>query len=80
VAAHAATRAGIPTFITLLRDPDPQLRTAAASLLAHFPGEWATMAPALADQLTVEDVPSVVAELCTTAGPGGRRDGPGGGR
>jgi hypothetical protein len=72
VAAHAAIRAGMPTFITLLRNPDPQLRTAAASLLAHFPAEWATMAPVLADQLTVEDVPSVAAELCTTAGLAGR--------
>jgi hypothetical protein len=71
VAAHAAIRAGVPTFITLLRDPDPALRTAAASLLAHFPAEWATTAPALTDQLTAEDVPSVAASLCTTAGLAG---------
>jgi hypothetical protein len=72
VTAYAAVRAGVPTFLTLLRDPDPQLRTAAASLLAHFPSEWATMAPVLTDQLTVEDVPSVAAALCTCAGLAGR--------
>lgn len=71
MAAYAAIRAGVPTFIDLLRDPDPQLRTAAASLLAYFPGEWATMVPLLAEQLTIEDVPSVAAELCTTAGLAG---------
>lgn len=71
-AAHTAIRAGVPTFVTLLRDLDPQLRTAAASLLVHFPGEWTTMAPALADQLTIEDVPSVAAQLCTTAGLAGQ--------
>jgi hypothetical protein len=71
VAAYAAIRAGVPTLLTLLRDGDPELR-AGGPAAGLFPGEWSAMAPVLAGLLAVEEVPSLAAALCATAGRAGR--------
>lgn len=47
-AAYEAVRAGVPTYLQVLHDPDPDLRLGMAYLLAAFPQEWATMSPVLA--------------------------------
>jgi hypothetical protein len=75
--AHRAVRAGIPTYLRLLRDGDPGLRIGMASLLGHFPSDWDAMSATLADRLAAERVPEVAAAICVAAGRAGRpADGP----
>ncbi|MEU5790701.1 hypothetical protein ABZ754_23625 [Micromonospora purpureochromogenes] len=71
-AAYEAVRAGVPTYLQVLHDPDRDLRLGMAHLLAAFPQEWATMSPVLAQRLPVETDPAVAAEMCIAAGLAGR--------
>ncbi|MCW3818624.1 hypothetical protein ONA91_29715 [Micromonospora sp. DR5-3] len=71
-AAYEAVRAGVPTYLQVLRDPDPDLRLGMAYLLAPFPQEWATMSPVLTQRLSVEADPAVAAEMCIAAGLAGQ--------
>ncbi|MER7460646.1 hypothetical protein [Micromonospora sp. NPDC126480] len=71
-AAYAAVRAGVPTYLQVLQNPDPGLRLGMAHLLAAFPQEWATMSPVLAQRLSVETDPAVAAEMCIAAGLAGQ--------
>ncbi|WP_433317771.1 hypothetical protein [Micromonospora chersina] len=71
-AAFEAVRAGVPTYLQALQDPDPDLRLGMAYLLAAFPQEWAAMAPVLAQRLSVETDPAVAAEMCIAAGIAGQ--------
>ncbi|MFG3701783.1 hypothetical protein ACGF5C_28345 [Micromonospora sp. NPDC047620] len=71
-AAYAAVRAGVPTYLEVLQDPDPDLRLGMAYLLAGFPQEWATMSPVLAQRLSVETDRAVAAEMCIAAGLAGQ--------
>lgn len=75
VAAYAAVRSGVPTYLQVLQDPDPDLRLGMAYLLAAFPQEWATMSPVLAQRLSVETDPAVAAEMCIAAGLAGQPSG-----
>ncbi|RKN22047.1 hypothetical protein D7147_04715 [Micromonospora musae] len=71
-AAYEAMRAGVPTYLQVLQDSDPDLRLRMADLLASFPQEWATMSPVLAQRLAVETDPAVAAEMCIAAGLAGQ--------
>ncbi|MGN9920237.1 hypothetical protein [Micromonospora palomenae] len=71
-AAYEAVRAGVPTYLQVLHDPDPDLRLGMAYLLAAFPQEWATMSPVLAQRLSVETDPAVATEMCIAAGLAGQ--------
>ncbi len=64
--AYEAVGAGLETYVRLLADPDPRLRTGAAHLVALHPSPAAV--PALAAQLIVETSPMVAASLCVAAG------------
>ncbi|MEU5943839.1 hypothetical protein ABZ807_32875 [Micromonospora sp. NPDC047548] len=64
-------RAGVPTYLQVLRDRDRDLRLGMAYLLAHFPQDWATVSPVLAEQLAAETDPAVAAEICIAVGVAG---------
>ena len=70
-AAYEAVRAGVPTYLAILRDPDRNLRLGLADLLGHFPQDWATVSPVLAEQLSAETDPAVAAAMCIAAGLAG---------
>ncbi|PWU46567.1 hypothetical protein DLJ47_32355 [Micromonospora sp. S4605] len=71
-AAYEAVQAGVPTYLQVLQDPDPNLRLGMAHLLAAFPQEWATISPVLAQRLAVETDPAVAAKMCIAAGLAGQ--------
>ncbi|MFI5934400.1 HEAT repeat domain-containing protein [Actinoplanes sp. NPDC051494] len=66
VRAYTAVGAGLTAYVTLLDDPDPRLRAAAAHLISAHPSPAAV--PALLAQLTVESSPMAAASLCIAAG------------
>jgi hypothetical protein len=84
VAAYEAVRAGVSIYLQILRDPDRNLRLGVAQLLRQFPpiawlvggpdgaGDWPTVSPVLAEQLSVETDLEVAAAMCLVAGVAGQ--------
>ncbi len=60
-AAHAAVVEGLPVYLRLLADPDPDLRMVAPYLLAVCEERVAEIAPVLREWLTAEPVPQAKA-------------------
>ncbi|MFC0504884.1 HEAT repeat domain-containing protein [Micromonospora costi] len=68
IAAYDAARAGVPAYIAALASPEPPVRLHAAHLLAWFPEERESIAPALARLIGSEPEPVVAAVACVAAG------------
>lgn len=66
VRAYEAVGAALTAYVSLLGDPDPRLRIAAAHLVAAHPSPAAV--PALTAQLAAETSPRAAASLCVAAG------------
>ncbi|MEU8816903.1 hypothetical protein [Actinoplanes sp. NPDC048796] len=73
--AHQAVRAGVPTYLRLLDDPDRNARGLSAHLLSFFPEAAPQVTPALTARLAAETDRVVASFLCLTAGTiGGPHD------
>ncbi|WP_203702582.1 hypothetical protein [Asanoa iriomotensis] len=70
-AAYEAVHAGVPTYLRVLRDRDPELRLGMADLLGRFPQDWSIMSPVLAQQLLVETDLAVATAMCIAVGRAG---------
>ncbi|CAL9641744.1 hypothetical protein SUDANB176_06366 [Streptomyces sp. enrichment culture] len=66
--SYDAVRAELPGLHRLLDDPDPQVRTRIAYLLAWFPEEASRSLPRLLARLAAEDDPGVTATALVAAG------------
>ncbi|GIF78287.1 hypothetical protein [Asanoa siamensis] len=74
VRAYDQVRAGMPTFVELLRSPNPLYRLYAAYLVAFFPEDRDTTAPALAELLGKDEAaPGITATASVAAGMIGMR-------
>lgn len=76
VAAYDAVRAGVPAYLAALASPETPVRLYAAHLLAWFPEERESIAPALARLIGAEPQPLVAATACVAAGLCGSVDDP----
>ncbi|MER5893843.1 hypothetical protein [Streptomyces sp. NPDC001876] len=68
LASYDAVRAELPALFCLLKDPDPEIRTRTAYLLAWFPKEGAGIVPELPACLDSEVDPRAAATALVAAG------------
>ncbi|MFF5077745.1 hypothetical protein ACFY36_11875 [Actinoplanes sp. NPDC000266] len=66
--AYEAVRAGVPTYLRLLGNPDRDARGLGAHLLSYFPETAPQATPVIAARLAVEQDRVVASFLCLTAG------------
>ncbi|WP_159451020.1 HEAT repeat domain-containing protein [Micromonospora cremea] len=76
IAAYDAARAGVPAYLAALASPETPVRLHAAHLLAWFPEERESIAPALAHLIGAEPQPMVTAAASVAAGLCGGADDP----
>ncbi|MGW5669363.1 hypothetical protein [Micromonospora sp. NPDC003776] len=76
IAAYDAVRAGVPAYLTALASSEIPVRLHAAHLLAWFPEERTSIAPALAQLIGAEPQPMVAATAAVAAGLCGGVDDP----
>jgi hypothetical protein len=74
--AYDTVRAGMPVYLAALSSPQPALQLYAAFLVAWFPEEQETAAPALAKLLAAEERSVLASTACVAAGLCAPRDDP----